>query len=356
MANIIVACDNNFGYSVDTACVNTFCEKLNAAGHTAKNVGRGPNTTQHYSKTHNCDIMVQIAAGKCIGTFVDFVLGCTRGYYHAKKFSIPYWKNEESVMTWKAKQAWDDHFSRQSDIAPYIGKTLPECYEKHKDIAIFSHGNTAEEMANMFLKNLNGGSATSTDDAASQPAGSSCMDLIKQVCTDWDPYGVDLDLKGDTVRIQKTNPNNTAPLSKSNIVSNSINYTDYDRNTPNVNGSAKDQFLIDRFGQVPLETEVTDQQQVVLQMAQRGHNHSIDLKTIINKNIGVGSWVTLDLPELGLEKRKYYVSKMGYQEERVTSLTLDVAPPSLYVEISEETTDTTEGETTDEESTADEAN
>ena len=67
----------------------------------------------------------------------------------------------------------------------------------------------------------------------------------------------------------------------------------------------------------------------------RGHNHSIDLKCILGKQYNAGNWVKLTIPELGIENRPYYISKSGNQEERVTSLTLESAPPSRYVEVQE---------------------
>ena len=45
------------------------------------------------------------------------------------------------------------------------------------------------------------------------------------------------------------------------------------------------------------------------------------------------------------ESRPYYISKNAYQEERQMSLTLESAPPSIYVEVSEETTEEEVAET-----------
>lgn len=347
--NIIVACDNNFGQSVDVACVNTFCEKLKAAGHTASNVGRGPNKTQSYAKTHTCDVMVQIAAGKCIGTYADFCTGIRRGYYHAKKFSIPYWKNEESVMTWKAHKAWDDNFSG-SLASKYYGKTLPECYEMDKEIAIFSHGNTAEEMANMFLKGLGGGSTTGTTGAATGGGGggggSTAFDLIKQVVTPWDKYGVALELDGQTLKVSRATTKQAPILHENVIVNDSINITDYKADSVNYitdgKNVLKDEFLIERFGKIEPEEKCDNKGKVWLQdmyqIAQRDSGHTIDCKVLFDPKLKEGMYVHLQLPSFDLDGY-YYVSKTSVEEESCMGITLDPAPPSRYQEVTETTVD-----------------
>ena len=112
--------------------------------------------------------------------------------------------------------------------------------------------------------------------------------------------------------------------------------------------------MIDRFGEIPLELEVEDADKAqVLQVNQRGHNHSIDLKCIMNPDYLAGRWVNLTIPELGINGRPYYISKNAYQDERQMSLTLESAPPSIYVDVAEapaeeevaETEETTEEET-----------
>lgn len=343
--NIIVACDNNFGQSVDTQCVNTFCEKLRAAGHTASNVGRGPNKTQEYSRSHQCDVMVQIAAGKCIGTFADFVVGIKRGYYKAKKFSIPYWKNEESVLTWKAKRAWDDHFSYSLDMSSYLGKTLPECYKQHPDIAIFSHGNTAEEMATMFLNGLGGNTnAGNTGATTTGGGGNTAFDLIKQVVTPWDKYGVQLGLDGNTLTVTRATTKNAPILHENIIVNDSIQITDYANNTPNYisdgKNTLKNDFLISRFGKIEPDEKPENKGKVWLQdmyqIAQRESGHSIDMKVLFDPELHEGMYVHLQIPSLEIDGY-YFISKTSMEDEVSMSITLDTAPPSRY----QETTETT---------------
>ena len=198
------------------------------------------------------------------------------------------------------------------------------------------------------MKLLNGGKAGTNSDAngGGVGGGSSILDLIKQVCSDWDYQGVELQLNGDTFSVKRTNPKSAKNLTKSSIVNNSVSMTDYDSNTPNKNGSASDKYLIDRFGEINVDEGLEDSdKEQILQIAQRGHNHSIDLKTVLNSDYNVGNWVSLTLDELGFEKRKYYISKASYQEEMVQQLTLEPAPPSIYVEVPEEVPE--EEETTD---------
>lgn len=349
MANIIVASDNCFGASTDKACVDQFCQKLNAAGHNATNVGRGPNRTQQYAQTHNCDIMVQIAAGKCIGTYADFCAGIRRGYYKAKKFSIPYWKNEESVMTWKAHKAWDDNFSGNL-ASKYYGKTLPECYEMDKEIAIFSHGATADAMADMFLKNLGGGTANTNAVAGAATGGgggTTAFDLIKQVVTPWDKYGVALELDGQTLKVSRATTRNAPILHENSIVADSINITDYKADTPNYitdgKNTLKNDFLIERFGKIEPDEKPDNKGKIWLrdmyQIAQRESGHTIDCKVLFDPQLHEGMYVHLQLPSLNIDGY-YFVSKTSVEEESCMSITLDPAPPSRYQEITETTVNT----------------
>lgn len=352
MATIAVGTDHIRSASQDNADLQKFCDALKNAGHTVSNVGRSPNAVQSYmlKSSHSCDVMIQIAGGLCIGTLGDFIAGIKRGYYHAKKGAIVYnmVANNLNAKTWKATKAWDWYYS-MSTVTPYLGKTLPQVYNENKDVLTgFADGKNIDEVIKNYLNVIGGGSSTTSGNQ--QGGGGNILELVKQVCSDWDPLGVEINLDGDTVGIRRTNPNTAVALGANRIQLNTVSMVDYDSNTPNVNGTAKDQFLIKRFGEVPMDAEVNDSNKAqVLQVAQRGHNHSIDLKCILGKEYNAGNWVKLTIPELGIENRPYYISKSGNQEERVTSLTLESAPPSRYVEVQEMAAeeevseDTTEG-------------
>ena len=349
MASIRVAIDNIQGKSADKKTLNTFAEKLRAAGHTVTTHGVGPNQIQHImqEKSNKCDVMIQIAGGKCLGTLVDFYMGLNK-YYYASAGGFAYFKCWDA--NWKAHRAGDDGFSKESNIAPYKGKTLPEIYSimnQNKKLA-YGYGTTAEECAKTWLSNYGGGNGEATTDTKSG-GGSSLLDIIKQICTDWNKYGVEATLTGDTVNIKRTNPNTAKPLTERQIVNNSVSFTDYDNSTPNTYGKVKDHYLYDRFGQIPLDEEEVQSvwEDQVLQMSQRNHGHSIDLKCILNPDFVEGKWVKLTLPRYNIENRPYYISKLGYSEERTMSLTLEPGPPELYQELQE----VVEESTTEEEST-----
>jgi len=357
MSTIKVSSDNIRTYSKDKADLDKFCQALRDMGHDVTAVGVHSNGIQSHmlKKSNACDIMIQIAGGLCIGTLGDFIAGIKRGYYHAQKGAIVYnmVANNLDAKTWKAGKAWDWYYS-MSTVTPYVGKTLPQVYKENSDVLVgFADGENIDEVIKNFKAVLGGGSSSTTGDGNKQGGGGSVLDLIKQVCSDWDPLGPEIGINGDTLTVKRTNPKTATPLTTKQIVRNSISWNDYDSNTPNSFGGVKDKYLVDRFGEIPLEIEVSDSNKAqVLQVNQRGHNHSIDLKCIMSPDYVAGRWVNLTIPELGIVNRPYYISKTAYQEERVMSLTLESAPPSIYVDVAEETSEEEVAETdaTEEES------
>ncbi len=353
---IAVGTDQDFSVAEDKACADAFIQKVEAAGHSCVYVGRGPNVVQQYAQTHSCDIMVQIAAGKCIGTFADFVNGCKGTGYKASKFSIPYWKNEESVMTWKAHRAGDDNFSWRMDLSAYLGKTLPQVYQENSDVAIFSHGNTGEEMADMFLKNLGGGGGdTSTGNTGG--GGTTVLDLIKQVVSDWDQYGVRIALWDNCVYINRATTNTFdrrkeedrvgAPVIRDNVVINdSISFNDWSPDTPNFVDdtihSMSHEYLIKRFGKkeekVPKQTDNNVHWETwmedMLAVAQRDVHRTLELAIVPDPYVVCNKYVKLELDSVG-EYGFYYVHRLSMEDEHTMQLTLERAPPSRYMEKTE---------------------
>lgn len=352
MATIRIAIDNCYGKSADAQVLATVAEKLRAAGHTVTTHGVGPSRIQNtmLKSSNSCDIMIQIAGGKCLGTLVDFYTGLGR-YYHANAGGFMYYKcwNPD----WKAHRAHDDRFSSSSSLAPYNGKTLPEIYKimgANKKM-YYGYGDTAEDLVKTFVASM-GGSVASTDSKTpGGGGGSSVMEAIKQVLSDLDPYGVDLNLVGDTLSVSATDPSTATKLNETMIVNDSVSITDYDASTPNVNAKVKDDLLITRYGEIPVETEIKGQEEKILLNAQRGHGHSIDLKAVTSSLLQVGNWVELSLDKLGISKRKYYITKSNYDEDYINSITLEPGPPSRYVEVTQTTEDTSnseDGESTEE--------
>ena len=113
MATIRVAIDNCYGYSSDTKTLNTFAEKLRAAGHTVHTHGVGPNNIQRavFKESNKCDIAIQIAGGKCLGTMADFYVGSNPNsrYYYATKMGIVFYKCWKA--DWICHREPRDHFS-----------------------------------------------------------------------------------------------------------------------------------------------------------------------------------------------------------------------------------------------------
>jgi hypothetical protein len=348
MTTIAVASDNIRSYSQDLADLTKFCEALRKAGYEVIQVGVGSNEIQYYSKRHTIDIMIQIAGGLCCGTLGDFIMGIGK-YYHAKKGSIVYnmIENNLNPETHPCRKS-DDWYYDMTFINAHKEEKYPDIYKQFSNkTAGFAWGKNIDEVIKNYLAVLGGGTNTNTADT--QQSGGSILELMKQVTADLDPYGVELDLVGDEVYIHKSHPEKANKLTTDMIINNSVSFTDYDSNTPNTNGTAKDQYLIDRFGTIALETDITTDKAQVLQIAKRGHGHSLDLKVVLDYRYIAGEWVSLTIPSLNLKNRKYYISKASYDSERTMSLTLDPAPPSLYTEVPEAPTETETTETTEEE-------
>lgn len=352
MATIRVAIDRIQSPTADQKTLDTFAQKLREAGHTVTTHGRGPNKIQEVMthKENACDLMIQVAGGRCLGTLCDFHLNLNTGYYKAKAGGFAYFKKWDD--NWKSYRSGDDGFSTRPGTAIYKeverqkGKTLPAIFKEYTNM-YYGHGDTAEECAKTFLENYGG---NSTSEAGATGGGKSLLDIIKNVCSDHDPLGPEVTLTGDTVNIRRSSPQYATPITTHNIVKDSISFTEYDNDTPNVYGKVKDTQLVNKYGKIPLE-EVNDSWQTqVLLMSQRGHSHSIDLKVIADPRLVAGQWVKLYLPDYGINGRLYYITKWTHSEERTFGLTLEPGPPSLYVEEEQvvDETNTEEEETTEE--------
>ena len=211
----------------------------------------------------------------------------------------------------------------------------------HKDKLVgWSHGKTVDEMAKMFLSNINGGTDgkgnVSTDAATTQQAGTSALDKIKEVTNDWDALGIQYGLDGDTFKVKRTDVTDFAVLDETAIIHNSVTYTDYDSNTPNTlkRGSSTivDNKLVQRFGTIEGKDigEVTLQQ--ALQLNKRGYGHTIDLKCLISPYYQSGNWIRLNMPTLGIENEMYFINKASLDNNPYMSLTLAPCCVSRYLE------------------------
>ncbi len=57
----------------------------------------------------------------------------------------------------------------------------------------------ADELANTWLSNYNG-SGVQTE--TTNNGGRSLIDIVKELCTEWNPFGVEAQLHGDTLSIK----------------------------------------------------------------------------------------------------------------------------------------------------------
>lgn len=360
MATIRIAIDNIQNYSADKKTLDKVAELLRQGGHTVTTHGVGPNTIQGVMRksSNKCDIAIQIAGGKCLGTLCDFWVGSKPGgYYNATKMGFAYFKCWSA--TWPAKREPRDHFSTKPgpvkvEADKMTGKTLPEIFKIYKDRMVYGYGETAEDCAKTLLASISGQAGGGESTKVQIDTGNSILDLITQVMSDWKGYGAELTLTGDTVNIKRSNPNTATPLTTNNIINNSVSMTDYDNSTPNTYGKIKDDYLIKRFGVITLEKEEINStwESQVLQIAQGGHGHTIELKAILNPAFIEGKWVKLTYPPFNIFNRDYYILKSGLEDERVMSLTLSPAPPERFIEVTETTDEVIDGtETTDEEAT-----
>lgn len=348
MVSIAIATDNINGYSADSKRLTQVVDLLKAKGHSVTSFGVGPNKVQRsmLKSSNSCDMMIQIAGGKCLGTLVDFYQGIKRGYYHAKSGGFMYYNCWNA--NWKAHRAHDDHFSSNASLAPYNGKTLPEIYPMMKPYCFYGYGNSAEEITNTFLNNYNGsGNSSNTSTTEGEGAGNNGgngLELLKQVLLPYDLQGVEILLNGDTVTIQRSNPNKALSFNETQIINNTISYEEYEPNTPNTlkspSKTISDKRLVNMYGTISAETSGTWVEQE-LQVLKRGHGHSIDCKTLINPEYAVGKWVQAKIPSLDIDDL-YYITKNSIEDERQMGITLEPAPPSRFVEEkTEETGDST---------------
>jgi hypothetical protein len=345
-----MAIDEIFDSRSDLALLEECAKILRSKGHEVQTCGRGPSNVQNYMLSHSADVMVQVAGGMCIGTLCDFYVGIRRGYYHAKKLAIPIYTKGWTKLnpdTYKPdKGAWDDTFSKnlpQDEFNTFLNKTFGEVYASHQDTMLsFSHGKSAEELMTKMLSSSTG-NATG---GGGQQGGTTGLDLIKQVVSDWDKYGVTLDLQGDTLKVGRAKTSEAIILNEDCIINDSITLTDFDSDTPNTvtdgTNTIKDTALVERFGTINYDEETIENKgkawiQDMFQVALRGHNHQIDLKCLFDPHLHMGMYVKLNIPSLDIMGRYYFVTKTSIEEESCIGLTLEPAPPSRYQEVTETT-------------------
>ncbi|MBQ6220019.1 MAG: hypothetical protein IJH63_00390 [Methanobrevibacter sp.] len=275
MSNFWVCSDNIDGK--ENKRINTLCDALKKAGHTAHNGGVGPNTVQSHGLTSNAkgQIGVFIVGGSDAGMYVDFRDGLKRGYYHYKYMWVVFASDTATTDKWitcnglsntSLVRAWDDNYSGSSIES--VGKTAKSYFDSNKKYIGYACGKKGcdfKEVTDNFIKAI-GGDTDSSSSSNSSSGASSCKEAVQKLLTHWDGY-VECRIRDGVVHIHKIREpqkNCTLLLQEGvNVFSSSIKVTDVNPDTVNhliVHWSGgtitfKDEELINRFGDIVKEVD-----------------------------------------------------------------------------------------------------
>ena len=351
MTNYCVGCDNIVGG--ESSIISKVASVLEKAGNTCEKLNVGPNYVQSkgLSSSSKGKVAVFIVGGSDIGTYVDFKKGIENGYYHYKYIWFAFaswtattdkWITENGLKNTGLVRAHDDNFSRQSDIAPYIGKSADYFFSKNKSIMNYVYGQTPEELGKKILGN-NGSSGDRT-------SGSTIKEAIKDVLYGWDG-DAECFLSDDTVHIRKIKSPSSTTLSLiegDNIDLNSIHITDVNPSTVNMLTSEfqgniltiKDEYLIKRFGEIKSSvsidssiTELSDAKNYLLRewaKIKRNNGHSVECKVQGSSNWKTG-WCRVYIPSFNIDDYMY-ISKISQNDSKGNwncNLTLVDYPPGF---------------------------
>ncbi len=268
LTTYVVGCDNIVGG--ESGLIDRVAKVFESKGHTAERLSVGPGYVQSkgLSSSSTGKVGVFIVGGSDVGTYVDFLMGIKNGYYHYKyvwfafaSWTAHSWITKEDLKNKPLVRAHDDNFSRQSDIAPWVGKSADYFFSQNKQYVNYVYGQTPEELAK---KILTGGG----DDSEGDSSASTIKDAIKEVASFWDGE-VEIKVIGDTVKLRKIpepETDNITPqiIEGVNVQLNSISVSDYHPDTINKltvhwQGGEDivftDSSLIDRFGEKPREMD-----------------------------------------------------------------------------------------------------
>ena len=270
MTSYIVGCDNIVGG--ESGLIERVCKVFESKGHDAERLNVGPNYTQSsgLKSSSSGKVAVFIVGGSDIGTYVDFVNGIKRGYYHWKYAWFAFaswtattdkWITKNGLKNTGLVRAHDDNFSSQSDIAPWLGKSADYFFSQNKQYVNYVYGQTPEELAKKIL-------AGGGDDSKGDSSASTIKDAICEVASFWDGE-VEIKIEQDKVKLRKIpDPEiDHLPLEiveGQNVHLGSISVSDYHPDTVNLlkvhwQGGEdiifKDDALIERFGEKPREMD-----------------------------------------------------------------------------------------------------
>ena len=360
MATVILGCDRNNGN--DSNCQNEVAKVLESAGNTVEKLEIGPNQFASYSYSGKAKGKIGvflIASG--ITAIADLYDGNTNFKY--AYFGIrgdlkqPRLSTMEEFKKSPISKDWHgDCISKSCNSL--AGKTYPQMNEvtKSKCIAVF--GETCKELGENIVKEM-GGKSSSDDDDDGGSSASTIKDALKKAVSGWDG-DVEVKIRDDTVYVNKIpDPTKTTLIINEfeNVLTDSITVTDINPQTPNkitlpYDGyelTLKDDVLIKRFGEVPLEVEVDDtvkNYEDAVAFLQRSWNkirrddgRSIELKVDGDLKWKTGLWVRVFLPSCYIDDYMY-ITRMSADEDGsnnwTTSLTLVDYPPSFGTYAEEE--------------------
>lgn len=238
------------------------------AGHETLINGVWPNACQAYGLKSESKgkTGVFLVGGSDGGTYQDMVQGLTRGYYHYDvvwfafaSWTASTWITPEDLKNKPLVRAHDDNFS--TDVSGFVGKTAAQYFSENSQYIKMAYGDSPKALAEMILR----GGGDNNDDGGS---ASTIKDAIKEVLSNWDGE-VECRVVNDTMYINKIPEPTTVDsilelIEGRNVVLDSVTITDVNPDTINFltvtwpGGEdiiLRDEKLISRFGEKPLELE-----------------------------------------------------------------------------------------------------
>lgn len=354
MTSYIVGCDNILGG--ESGIIHKVAKVLEKNGNKTEELSVGPNFVQSAGKKSSSKgkVAVFIVGGSDVGTYVDFRIGLRNGgYYHYKYIWFAFaswtattdkWITENGLKKTGLVRAHDDNFSRQSDIAPWLGKSADYFFKQNKAKMGYVYGQSPEELAEKIL----GGNISSSNSSASE-SSTTIKDAMKEVLSAWDG-DVECFVRDDTVHIRKIPDPSKAKLSiveSENVIYDSISVTDVNPSTVNclkVNYAnsiitIEDKSLQKRFGKIESTVSPTGLKSVKeaesfarteWNKLRRDNGHVLELKVPGDVKWKAGEWCSVYLPSFDINDYMY-ISKMSQDDstEWICNLTLVDYPPSL---------------------------
>lgn len=263
----------------ENSYINAVIKELKAKGKDAVNAGVGPNKEAVRNSKTSKDTVVFIVGGGAAGcTLASFVKSAEGHDYAHTIFGYAGWcgnpyVTEARARTDKLVREHDCNFFRSWMPSYYEGHTIfTFCKKYSKYVSVCCSDKSAEDLGRKIANGKCGGTGDSDDKGSS---ASTIKDAIKEVLSEWDGE-VECRVVNDTVYINKIpEPSTVKPILEltegRNIVLDSVSITDVNPDTVNfltvtwAGGDdivLRDEELIARFGEKPLELEAVKRVEV----------------------------------------------------------------------------------------------